>query len=155
MSLSLLQLRILLRKSLDYAAITPEIHWIHAQVQMMLGEPRRALQHWEHLMDVGGHEIEAHRGIALASCACQVKWPVNKSYRRDALEHAQLASLLSGRADWSCQIAMALATAVNGDLATAATIAEEAASYAVADQQTQCLQIADELLSGSIPVWSF
>ena len=71
------------------------------------------------------------------------------------MEHAKLAHSLSGEKDWSSQIALALATAVGGDLPAAATLAEAAAEKAIAQRRQQCLEIAAQLKAGQIPAWEF
>ena len=52
-------------------------------------------------------------------------------------------------------IALALATAIGGDLAQAATLAEAAADDALLEKQALCLDFAQELQDGNIPTWEF
>ena len=144
-----------LRELLKLKEVPPQAIWLHAQVAQLLNEPSQAIAQWNGLLRSGSNEIAAHRGLALCYCAFRQRSSNQKRVQHEALEHAELANQLSGDSDWSCQLALALATAIGGDLPQAASLAENAADNALLEKQSLCLNFAQELKDGSIPKWEF
>ncbi|MCC7336775.1 MAG: hypothetical protein IT422_16915 [Pirellulaceae bacterium] len=144
-----------LKELLKLKEIPSQAIWLHAQVAQLLNDPSQAVRQWNSLLQSGSNEVAAHRGLALCYCTFRQRSSNQKRVYREALEHAELANRLTGDSDWSCQIALALATAISGDLDQAATLAETAADSALLEKQTLCLAFAQELRDGSIPVWEF
>lgn len=142
-------------KLAKHSAAEPRISWVQARAYMILGQPLEAIKHWERLLKSGKHDIAAHRGLALAHVAASMLRPNVTKYKTSGLENAKVASSLSAEQDWSSQIALALATAVIGDLDKAVTIADSAASLAILERQTECIAIADALREGTIPTWKY
>ncbi len=128
------------------------VRWLQAQAMAILKEPQLSVKSWRLLLKSGKFDISGHRGLALTYCTF---WPNRQREQQQALEHAQLAHALSGETDWSCQIALAMARALSGDLPTAAAMAESAAEQAVAENKLTCLEFAAQLKDGNIPVWRF
>jgi tetratricopeptide (TPR) repeat protein len=141
-----------LNEAIRQAPNVPILYWLRAQSLMVMKEVEPALTDWELLLKSGQHDIAAHRGLALAYCALPTAAPRNREL---ALEHAKLAVGLAGTDDWSCQVALALATARSGDLAGSITLAESAAQSALAEQKFLCASLAEQLKSGQIPDWEF
>lgn len=141
-----------LNEAIRLAPDVPELRWFRAQSLVVMNEAERALTDWEWLLKTGQQDIAAHRGLALTCCSISPSIP---RYQKVALQHAQLANSLAGGSDWSCQIALALATARSGDLIEAATLAESAAQNAMAEQKAYCLAVAEQLQAGNVPGWKF
>ena len=129
--------------------------WLHAQVAQLLDEPSQAVKQWNELLRSGSNEVAAHRGLALCYCTFRQLSSSQDRLYREARKHAELANQLTGDSDWSCQIVLALATAVGGDLPQAAMLAETAADNALLEKRAQCLEFAQELKDGNIPEWKF
>ncbi len=144
-----------LKELLKLKELPPHAIWLHAQVAQLSNDPSQAAKQWNGLLRSGSNEVAAHRGLALCYCTFRERSANQKRVQREALEHAELANQLSGDSDWSCQIALALATAIGGDLAQAATLAEAAADNALLEKQALCLAFAQELQNGTIPEWEF
>ena len=128
------------------------VRWLQAQSMAILKEPQLSVKSWGLVLKSGKYDVAAHRGLALTGCTF---WPDRRREQQQALEHAQLAHALSGETDWSCRIALALATAVAGDSLSAASLAESAAEHAVAENKLKCLEFAAQLKDGNIPTWQF
>jgi tetratricopeptide (TPR) repeat protein len=141
-----------LNEAIRQAPNVPILYWLRARSLMVMEEVEPALTDWELLLKSGQHDIAAHRGLALAYCAL----PTGAARNRElALEHAKLAVGLAGTDDWSCQIALALATARSGDFPGAIALAESAAQSALAEQKFLCASLAEQLKAGQIPDWEF
>ncbi|QDV22597.1 hypothetical protein Q31a_08830 [Aureliella helgolandensis] len=142
----------MLSEAVRSAPNNPQLRWLQARNSAIEGELDRAISELQPILRLGGMDIATHRQLALVylSQATSSSRVLDK-----ALEHAKLASSLSGESDWCSQIALALATAHQGDLAAAADLAEKAATLALAERSDQCAAIAEELRNGKIPVWKF
>ncbi len=144
-----------LRQLVRLGEVPSQAIWLHAQVAQLLNEPTQAIKQWNVLLRSGANEVAAHRGLALCYYSFRQRSSNQDRVYREALKHAELANQLTGDSDWSCQIALALATAIGGDLAQAAALAEAAADNALLEKQALCLAFAQELEDGNFPVWEF
>jgi hypothetical protein len=139
-------------KALLASPNNPRVFWMRAQAYSILKEPKFAMEDWDRVLRSGKYEIAARRGWVL-SCSQQIN--VSEADKRQAKEHAELARALAGKRNWSCTIALAIATAMNNDQAKAADIAQTAAELAVAEKKTICIELAEQLKNSTIPPWAF
>lgn len=129
----------------------PVIRLLNARTYSLLNLFGDAKKQWNMLAESKRYPVAAQRGLANLQIQQFRENPNRPRYTEDALTHAKLASSLSAESEWSSQLVLALATAINGDFDAAATIAEQAADNAVLERKTQCLNLAEQLRDQEIP----
>ncbi len=127
----------------------PLIILLNAQTYGRLRQFSNAKHLWNVAIKNKRYPVAAHRGMAYLHIR---DFQGKPNHARAALTHAKLASSLSADSDWSSQLVLALATAINGDYDKAAELAEHAAENAVLERKTQCLDAAEQLRNQKIPV---
>ena len=115
------------------------------------GELRLAELEWEAVLKLGGHEIAARRAIALINASYATPTTRNKE---KAIENANLASQLAGE-EWSCEIAVALASDANGESEKAIEAAKRAAHLTLGSKHNLCVDVQDKIKDGERPIWRF
>lgn len=128
------------------------VRMLCAQADCVNAEYRSALADWEFALKHGTQEAAAQRALALIYVSLPSP---TKHHLSLADEHSKLACALSVDENWGCQIARALALAVNGKRDEAAEYAEQATELAVGEQKYRCLAIADDIKAGKKVVWHF
>lgn len=144
--------RSLLGQTLPAGSDDARVRLHRAQAYAAAGDLRSAANEWKAVLQLGGHEIAARRGLALLYASQS-----NPSPREleTALDQAQLASQLAGD-DWSCELALGLAWAAHGDDPQALAAVGRAGKFAAGENQTYCEQVAAQIQAGgSRPVWNF
>ncbi len=141
-----------LQKTLPIGLTDARVRIQRAQAFAATGELRHAETEWEAVLKLGGHEIAARRAIALINASLPGS---NDRNTQKAVENAFLAAELAGD-DWSCVLAVALASAARGDMEKAVESATKAANLAVGENQALCDHIAEQIQAGAPQVcWKF
>ena len=140
-----------LRKTLPAGLNDPRVRMYRAVAFAACEEFKLAEAEWEALLKLGGHEVAARRAIALLNASYSEPSDRNKSR---ALEYAKLAVQLDGE-DWACELALALAFAINGESEKGIKSATRAGDLAVGENQTFCDEIAEKIKLGQPVSWVF
>lgn len=140
-----------LRNSLQLARNDPRVRIHRAQALAAAGQLQLAEKEWESVLKLGGHEIAAHRAIALINASIPSPSERNKS---KAIDNAMLASQLAGD-DWACEAAVALAAVAGGDAEKAKEFAENASELAIGGNQAICHDMSEKIEAGEHFSWQF
>jgi Flp pilus assembly protein TadD len=125
---------------------------LQAQAAAADGKWTAAEAAWKQLLQLGGSDAAAHRGLSLLYAAPRPERPLDPN---KALKHAELACELTSNHDWLCIDALAIAHAANGRFDQAATLARNAAELATGDKRALCLTHATQFESHQSVAWNW
>ena len=114
------------------------VAWLYAQALAADGRWASAESAWKRVLQLGGYDAVAHRGLSLLFGAPPLE---RRCDGKNALKHARLASEATGNTDWTCLDALAIAHAAAGDFGEAADQARRAAEVASGDKRELCLNM--------------
>lgn len=141
----------LLRQTARQGLNDPRVRMHRAMALAADGQLRKAELELEVVVKLGGHSVASHRGIAFINGSSPK--PTNK-IKSKAMENAVLANQLAGD-DWACRIALALASATNGEWDNAARFAEEAAELSIGTNHEFCQKVLEQVSEKHQPTWRF
>lgn len=128
------------------------VAWLYAQALAADGRWTSAESAWKRLLQLGGYDAVAHRGLSLLYGAPP---PERLGDPKNALKHARLACEVTGNTDWICLDALAIAYATAGDFGEAADQARRAAELAAGEKRELCLEHARKFESHQRLTWNW
>ncbi len=128
------------------------VAWLHAQALAADGRWASSEAEWRRLLQLGGHDAAAHRGLSLLFGAPPAG---RRADPKNALQHARLACEATGHTDWTCLDVLAIAYAADGNFSEAATQARRAADAAAGEKREVCLEHARKFDANERVIWNW
>lgn len=140
-----------MNQALALAAGDPRVRMHRGQVYAFLGNWKEAEREWELVLKAGGHEIAAHRALAIINASLAAP---NQRQLTKGNQYAAVAVQLAAD-DWSCEAAAALAAAASGDTSRAVQAAQRAGQLAIGSQKIFCNLMCEQIETGQAVAWRF
>jgi hypothetical protein len=128
------------------------VAWLYAQALAADGRWASSEAEWRRLLQLGGHDAAAHRGLSLLFGAPPAG---RRADPKNALRHARLACEAGGNTDWTSLDALAIAHAADGNFGEAAAQARRAADVAAGDKRELCLEHARKFEANERLTWNW
>ena len=115
------------------------------------GEFQRAEREWAAVLKLGGHEVAGRRGMA---CVRASMPDAGSADKLEAIDHARIALQLAPD-DWSCEVALALANTLNGEIDQSLNAAKRAVELSADNNREFCESLVKKLKAGKPVSWRF
>ncbi len=141
-----------LTKAIGSAPKNPYVKWLRAKLAASQGDFSTAKNELSGLLALQDHEIAARRFIAVLIAIRPGKSAKDPA---DALQHAKLASDLTGKENWYSELVLSMALNVSGKTEEARTKAEHAKELSKDESAGLCTKVIEWIETKGPINWEF